>query len=401
MKLKNWKHRPKQCALDTSDFFLAPSAYRPLRRVKGEAKMMKRGNGIRCLVVLSLFIIASTTASWAQGEKPPSLSETRKAAAKEKEFSETEKQMKKAVETARGVGAKDLRLATALEELGNFYSLWGKIDKVEKPHREALEIREAVQGADHPDVVRATEELAAYLMGMRVQGFTSTSSYQSPYGQIQRSPVMIPERQTVTVSAGPTINTAAVVKMANCQKAEVLYQKALASRERVPGAEPASLLGTLSGLESALRCQNKREAADGVAARNSAINGKLPGPPDLDRANQLNQEANALARAGKYSEAEPLFREAMQTYQKAFGAEHVAVAKVAVSLGLLCSKQEKYAEAEPLFQRAIPVLQHAGNEQAVLVFALVKYADLLRKTNRMNEAEKLEAQAKAIRAGQN
>lgn len=349
-------------------------------------------------VALSLFIFAWTTASWAQGEKSPSLSETRKAAAKEKEFSDTEKQMKKAVETARGFGEKDLRLATALEELGNFYSLWSKVDKVEKPIRQALEIREGVQGVDHPDVVKATEELAAFLMGMRVQGFTSTSSYQSPYGQIQRTPVVIPERQTITV-AGPTINTGRVVRMANCQKAEVLFQKALASREKTAGPEDGSLMSTLNDLERALRCQGKAEAANGVAARKALVKRKYPEPPDPRRAEQLNQQGNALARAGKFSEAEPLFREALEIYEKAYGADHVDVAKVAVTLGLLCSKQEKFGEAEPLFQRAIPILQNAGTEQAVLVFALEKYAELLRKTNRMDEAEKLEVRAKAIRAG--
>jgi tetratricopeptide (TPR) repeat protein len=351
--------------------------------------MVYRKNKIRGLVVLSLFMTVWTSASWAQSEKPRSYDEI---------LREEENQMKKAVETARGFGEKDLRLATALEDLGNFYS-WSNTDKVEKPLREALGIREVVQGADHPDVVKATEELAEFLMGMRVEGFTSKSSNEAPYTQITRSPISGPERQTITTSGGPTVNTAAVKKMANCQKAEVLYKKALASRERMTGADPASLMGTLSGLESALRCQDKRKEADAIVARNLIIKSKIPGPPERGRAEQLYEQGNALARAGKFSEAEPLVRQALEIYEKAYGAEHVDVAKGAVALGLLCSKQEKYAEAEPLFQRAITILQKAEAKQDLLVFALENYAELLRKTNRINEAEKLEAQAKAMRAG--
>jgi tetratricopeptide (TPR) repeat protein len=360
--------------------------------------MRFRRKAVWGFVVLSLCIAGWTTASWARAGRGESQSEAVRAAEKEKEFGETEKKMKQAVQEARGYGEKDLRVAAALHELGNFYIAWGKFDKVEKPLREALEIREGAQGADHPEVVKATEELAAFLVWMPVRDSTSTSSFESPYAQIQTSPLSIPKQKTITVT-GPTVYTDRVVRRANYHKAEVLFRKALASREKTAGPEDGSLISTLNGLEGALRCQGKGAEADGIAARNLAIKRKYPELVDPHRAEQLNQQGNALARAGKFSEAEPLFREALSIYENAYSTEHVDVAKVAVSLGLLYSKQAKYGEAEPLFQRAIRILEKAETEKLVLVFALEKYAELLRKTNRLSEAENFEARAKALRAG--
>ena len=58
----------------------------------------------------------------------------------------------------------------------------------------------------------------------------------------------------------------------------------------------------------------------------------------------------------------------------------------------------KYAEAEPLYKRALAIWEKAlGPKHPSVVQSLENYADLLRKTGRGVEAERLEARAKAIR----
>ena len=58
-----------------------------------------------------------------------------------------------------------------------------------------------------------------------------------------------------------------------------------------------------------------------------------------------------------------------------------------------------YVDAKPLYQRALAILEKAlGSDHPNLATSLENYAALLRKTERGNEAAKLEAHAKAIRA---
>ena len=69
------------------------------------------------------------------------------------------------------------------------------------------------------------------------------------------------------------------------------------------------------------------------------------------------------------------------------------------NLAVLYRAQGKYAEAEPLYRRALAIKEKAlGPEHPSVATVLANYAALLRKTNRDNEAAKLEACAKAIRA---
>ncbi len=59
----------------------------------------------------------------------------------------------------------------------------------------------------------------------------------------------------------------------------------------------------------------------------------------------------------------------------------------------------RYAEAEPLHQRALAIREKAlGPEHPHVAQSLENYAALLRQTARADEAERMEARAKAIRA---
>ncbi len=69
------------------------------------------------------------------------------------------------------------------------------------------------------------------------------------------------------------------------------------------------------------------------------------------------------------------------------------------NLAVLYYDQGKYAEAEPLLKRALAIREKAlGPEHPHVAQSLENYAALLRQTARANEAERMEARAKAIRA---
>ena len=60
---------------------------------------------------------------------------------------------------------------------------------------------------------------------------------------------------------------------------------------------------------------------------------------------------------GKYAEAEPLFRRAIEIGEKTLGKDHPDVAADYNNLALLLVDQGKYAEAEPVYRRAFEILR--------------------------------------------
>ena len=66
---------------------------------------------------------------------------------------------------------------------------------------------------------------------------------------------------------------------------------------------------------------------------------------------------------------------------------------------LLRVAESRYSEAESLYERALAIREKTlGPEHPELATSLENYAALLRETARAEEAEMLEARAKAIRA---
>ncbi len=75
------------------------------------------------------------------------------------------------------------------------------------------------------------------------------------------------------------------------------------------------------------------------------------------------------------------------------------MATVLNNLAELYREQGDYAKAEPLYKKALAIREKAlGPTHPTLAKGLENYAALLRTLNRIPEAEKLEARAKAIRA---
>jgi len=61
--------------------------------------------------------------------------------------------------------------------------------------------------------------------------------------------------------------------------------------------------------------------------------------------------------------------------------------------------QGRYDEVEPLYQRSLAIVEKAlGPEHPDVATSLENYAPLLRQIGRADEAERMEARAKAIQA---
>ena len=118
-----------------------------------------------------------------------------------------------------------------------------------------------------------------------------------------------------------------------------------------------------------------------------------------DVASYLNNLAWLYSNQGKYQEAEPLFKRALEIKEKVLGSEHPDVAKSLNNLAGLYSNQSEYLKAKPLYIKAIHIAEKTlgPNHPNVLKY-LENCANLLRMMNKNREAIKMEARAKKIRA---
>ena len=118
----------------------------------------------------------------------------------------------------------------------------------------------------------------------------------------------------------------------------------------------------------------------------------------LAEAKRLSQEAISLYRQGKFSEAEPLFRQALAVREKALGPGHPRVALSLNNLAVLYKAQGRYAEAERLTQRSLAIWEKTlGVNHPKVATSLNNLAELYRVQGRYAEAEHLYRRSLVIR----
>jgi len=102
-----------------------------------------------------------------------------------------------------------------------------------------------------------------------------------------------------------------------------------------------------------------------------------------------NNLALLLHAQGKYDQAEPLYRRAVEIDEKVLGKDHPDVAIQCNNLARLLQDQGKYDQAEPLFLRAMEIFQsQLGSDHPNTVATRENYDRLqeLRKQNSGNPA---------------
>ncbi len=144
--------------------------------------------------------------------------------------------------------------------------------------------------------------------------------------------------------------------------------------------------------------QGDYDAAERVATRALTIGKWAAGTNDPDVALIRLNLAGLYRYQGRHEEAQVLMERSLEATEQAAGREHL-VALFLDHLGDLHRDQGRYAEAEPLYQRSLAIWEKAlGPEHPDVARTLENYAALLRLTARADEAERMEARAKAIRA---
>src|SRR5262245_60454915 len=138
--------------------------------------------------------------------------------------------------------------------------------------------------------------------------------------------------------------------------------------------------------------------AEPLYKRSLAIREKALGPDHPDVGTSLNDLALMYNSQGRYVEAEPLYKRSLAIRDKALGPDHPDVGTSLNNLAELYLAQGRYAEAEPLFKRSLAIWEKAlGSEHPNVGTSLNNLAELYRAQGRYAEAEPLYKRSLATR----
>ena len=179
-------------------------------------------------------------------------------------------------------------------------------------------------------------------------------------------------------------------------EAEKMYQRALAGKEKVLGAEHTSTLGTVNNLGLLYWDQGKLDEAEKMYQRALAGKEKALGAEHTSTLETVNNLGNLYQRQGKLDKAEKMYQRALAGKEKALGAEHTSTLETVNNLGNLYQRQGKLDKAEKMYQRALAGKEKALGAEHTSTFETVNNLGALYRTQgKLDEAEKMYQRALA------
>ncbi len=239
------------------------------------------------------------------------------------------------------LGEQPLARARLLDTMGRVYQELELHEVAERLLREALAIREASLGPEHPEVGTSLDHL----------------------GDLQWLRGDYPG-------------------------AEATLRRALAIREKAFAPEHLAVADVLDNLGSVLEIQARYAEAEALHERALAIREQKLGPDALPVAASLDDLAVSHLDRGDARTAEPLFRRALAIRESNLGADHLEVATTANGLGIALFELRRYAESASVHRRALAIREKVlGPESSSVGQSLINLSAVDVELGRFAEAE--------------
>jgi tetratricopeptide (TPR) repeat protein/CHAT domain-containing protein len=147
-----------------------------------------------------------------------------------------------------------------------------------------------------------------------------------------------------------------------------------------------------------LQAAGKYAEAIPYARRALEIEERRSGPNHPNVGTLLNNLAELYRIQGRYSDAEPLYKRSLEIREKAFGPNQPDVANSLNNLATLYYSQGRYNDAEPLYKRSLAIWEKVlGSDHPNVASSLNNLAGLYEAQGRYNDAEPLYKRSLAIR----
>jgi tetratricopeptide (TPR) repeat protein len=189
----------------------------------------------------------------------------------------------------------------------------------------------------------------------------------------------------------------ALAGLGNRDRAEELTRQSLKLAEKQGKRGRYAQCVSLANLADLYSEQGRLSEAGTLAHRGLDYHSKVfPASEAFMRLRLLNALAEVLRKQGHLPEAEALCEQAQQLVEKNKGGEYFNMERCLTTLARIRVAQNRPAEAEAMFRRCLEILQESAPEHPERAKRLTECAAVLRRLDRPDEAEQMEAEAKAI-----
>ena len=258
------------------------------------------------------------------------------------------------------LGEFNATTANSMSNLARVYDLQGKYAEAEKLYRRSLAVREKVLGPDHPDVATNLNNLATVLQDLGKDEQITVSEARAR----ARSGAMLGARTEV----------------------EEMYRRALAIQDRTLGREHPATALTLNNLGGMLALRGDYAQAEQMQRAALGTMEKVFGEQHPDTAAVLTSLSVALDRQGKLIEAEASYKRAIDISRKAGNPRNTLIN--ASNLGFFLAKRGRYREALPYYKEAVQTVdflysQTRGYSEETRATFLQQFSAIYRETIRV------------------
>jgi tetratricopeptide (TPR) repeat protein len=179
-------------------------------------------------------------------------------------------------------------------------------------------------------------------------------------------------------------------KQGHYGRAEFMYLRALAGKEKALGPDHTSTLDIVNNLGALYWSQGRLAEAEQVYLRALAGKEKALGPDHTSTLDTVNNLGILYWSQGRLAEAEQMYLRALAGYEKALGPDHTLTLNTVNNLGVLYEGQGRLAEAEQMYLRALAGYEKASLSHTIAALNAVRNLGVLyRDQAKMEQAKKM------------
>ncbi len=250
------------------------------------------------------------------------------------------------------LGSEHPHVADSLNALGELYRRTSRYEDAERAHRRALAIRQSAYGADDPFVAESTNNLAAVLSS---RGHETEA--ESLYRQALASRVESLGPDHPDVADSRTHLGFLLAEQERFEESNEQLTRALAIREQALGQDHYLVADTLNFLGSNHILLGEYEYAQTVTERALTIYRQVLDPGHSDIARSLLTLGTLKRLRGQPEEAAALQRRAGELFEQSLGPDDYEVARGLYELALTSESLAQWQEASQAYLRALAIYE--------------------------------------------
>jgi len=285
-------------------------------------------------------------------------------------------------------------IALSLTHLGANHLKQGHFDQAESFFSQALAMRRRLSGARSEDVAASLNNLAR-VAALREDFERAEKLYRESLDMVTE----VKGASDLNASVAVTNLAGCLLEMGKTDDARQLYENALAVRAAKLKPEHHDVAMAKLGLARALLAEGDRDRARPlIEAAIGALTVISPEHPDL--ASGLELQAEMLASAGQFEQAEPVFARSLKLSEGARPPVKLDVAETRGKLGGCLVKLKRYDEAERLLLESLEVIRkERGDASSQTARAAARLVELFTARGQPERAREFQTLAAGNKPG--